>query len=61
LRRTTRSQIATAQNGMAAVKFDIDGQPRTSPYEAGCDQISDAPKTSRPLTAADVGPSWFPR
>jgi hypothetical protein len=40
---------------------DIDGQPRRVPIDAGCDEISDEPVVNRPLTAADVGPSWLPR
>jgi hypothetical protein len=27
--------------------------------DAGCDELSDAPITLRPLTAADVGPEWM--
>lgn len=38
---------------------DIDGQPRDETPDIGCDERSDAPATSRPLTAADVGPSWM--
>ena len=40
------------------VKTDMDGQPRTGKLDAGSDQMADAPITLRPLTAADVGPSW---
>lgn len=43
------------------IKSDIDGQPRTGKFDSGCDQISDAPIANRPLTAADVGPSWLDR
>ena len=40
---------------------DIDGQPRPSPSDVGCDQFSSAPATNRPLTARDVGPAWLAR
>ena len=50
-----------AEGNFAAVKTDIDGQPRATPPDAGCDQISDAPITNRPLSAADVGPAWLKR
>jgi poly(beta-D-mannuronate) lyase len=44
---------------LAAVKTDIDGQLRTDPPDAGCDQQSSLPVTNRPLTAKGVGPSWL--
>ena len=47
-----------AEGDFTAVKTDFDGQPRPERHDVGCDQISDAPVTNRPLTAADVGPSW---
>lgn len=50
-----------AEGDFAAVKTDIDGQPRTGKFDVGCDQLSDGPVTNRPLTAADVGPSWLKR
>jgi poly(beta-D-mannuronate) lyase len=37
---------------------DMDGQPRAGKLDVGCDQISAATVMVRPLTAADVGPSW---
>jgi poly(beta-D-mannuronate) lyase len=43
------------------VPADIDGQPRAEKTDAGCDQVSDAPVLSRPLTPADVGPAWLKR
>jgi poly(beta-D-mannuronate) lyase len=43
------------------VQTDIDGQPRPDGRDVGCDQISDAPTTSHPLTAKDTGPSWLER
>jgi poly(beta-D-mannuronate) lyase len=50
--------LHAAQGGFANIKFDIDGQPREGKFDIGCDQISQAPVTNRPLTAKDVGPSW---
>jgi poly(beta-D-mannuronate) lyase len=47
-----------AEGYFPQVKADIDGQPRSGKLDAGSDQISDAPIRVRPLTAADVGPSW---
>jgi poly(beta-D-mannuronate) lyase len=41
-----------------SIRDDIDGQPRAGKSDVGCDQQSDRPATHRPLTAADVGPSW---
>ncbi|MBV9468727.1 MAG: polysaccharide lyase 6 family protein [Abitibacteriaceae bacterium] len=51
----------TAEGDFGAVKWDIDGQLRRGRRDVGCDQISSAPITNRPLTAADVGPVWFNR
>jgi len=53
--------IHAAQGDVATIKSDIDGQPRPGEkgkYDIGCDQLSDAPISNRPLTAKDVGPSW---
>ena len=47
-----------AEGDVSQVKTDMDGQPRTGRLAAGSDQISDAPISLRPLTAADVGPAW---
>jgi poly(beta-D-mannuronate) lyase len=48
----------SAAGEFPAVKTDIDGQPRREHPDAGCDQYSEAPTTSRPLTALDAGPAW---
>jgi len=54
------SPVRGADEGrFADIKTDMDGQPRPGKLDAGSDQISDAPVTLRPLTAADVGPSWM--
>jgi poly(beta-D-mannuronate) lyase len=53
---------AAAEGEFPDVKTDIEGQPRPATQaDIGCDQSSDAPVTHRPLTAADVGPSWMDR
>jgi len=50
-----------AQGKFPGIKYDIDGQPRTSRIDVGCDQVSDGPITNRPLRAIDVGPAWLER
>jgi poly(beta-D-mannuronate) lyase len=62
-RPTAESPARGAAEGDAATfpKTDIDGQPRPDRPDVGCDQRSDAPVTNRPLTAADVGPTWLRR
>ncbi len=45
-----------ASAGASSVLVDIDGQARSGQWDIGADEFSDAPKTSRPLTSADVGP-----
>jgi len=52
------SAHGAVEGDFPSVKTDMDGQPRSARTDVGCDQISDAPITHRPLTAADVGPSW---
>jgi len=47
-----------AQGSFTHIKTDMDGQPRATRQDVGADQLSEAPVTSRPLNAADVGPSW---
>ena len=36
-------------------------QALTGRPDVGCDQFADGPVSNRPLTAADVGPSWMDR
>jgi poly(beta-D-mannuronate) lyase len=58
-RPTATSPIRGAAVGtVEGVVVDLDGQPRTAPFDAGCDQF-DETTTLRPLTAGDVGPDWF--
>lgn len=49
----------SAEGEFAAIKTDLDGQPRTGRFDVGCDQLSQAPVLHRPLSAVDVGPSWM--
>ncbi|WBQ01905.1 polysaccharide lyase 6 family protein [Kribbella sp. CA-293567] len=48
---------ATSMNHSSRVTDDVDGQPRTAPYDVGADEYSTATLVRRPLTAADVGPN----
>ena len=50
-----------AQNQFSEIKYDIDGQQRTGRIDVGCDQVSNAPVTNRPLRASDIGPPWLER
>lgn len=47
-----------ARGDFPFVRDDIDGQPRGAARDLGCDQRSCEPALRRPLTPADVGPSW---
>nr|WP_295864663.1 chondroitinase-B domain-containing protein [uncultured Chitinophaga sp.] len=47
--------IGAATSGYTDVKFDMDGQSRALPLDAGADQVSTAPVTARILTPAMVG------
>jgi len=42
------------------ITTDMDGQERTTPFDIGADQKSDEQVIIKPLTAEDVGPSWYP-
>jgi poly(beta-D-mannuronate) lyase len=50
-----------AEGRFASITTDMDGQPRAERPDVGADQLSEAPVTSRPLSASDVGPSWLNR
>src|SRR5262249_28978384 len=52
---------AAAEGEFPRIKTDFDGQPRKKRFDVGCDQISTARKTNRPLTPRDVGPAWWAR
>ncbi len=43
------------------IVMDMDGQPRTAPFDVGADERSDAPILYFPLTPDDVGPAWLHR
>ncbi|RPD39002.1 polysaccharide lyase 6 family protein [Chitinophaga barathri] len=48
--------IGAAKGSYAGIVADMDGQPRTSPLDAGADQVSVKPVTVKMLKPADVGP-----
>ncbi|NUR94092.1 MAG: lyase precursor [Kribbellaceae bacterium] len=48
---------AAALDHSGQVADDLDGQPRTAPYDIGADEYSTASPVRRPLNAADVGPN----
>ncbi len=50
--------LAAAQGLYPGITVDIDGQPRPSPSDAGCDQVSSAPASHALVGRAQVGPSW---
>jgi len=60
-RPSSSSPAIGAAKSLAGVGTDIDGQPRGEKCDAGCDQVSTAPVTHRPLAASDVGPMWMNR
>jgi len=61
LRPAPGSPAIDAAMGAFGVQDDLDGQPRTGPFDVGCDE-TDAPGPTRaPLTRDDVGPTrWRP-
>jgi poly(beta-D-mannuronate) lyase len=60
LRPASASPVRNAAEGdFAAINYDIDGQARSGRPDAGCDQFSAEARTNRPLTPAEVGPSWM--
>lgn len=58
-RPSTGSPTRSASAAFKGVTLDIDGQPRNGKLDAGCDQVSQSPATSRPLFPADTGPAWM--
>ncbi|TDC33416.1 polysaccharide lyase 6 family protein [Kribbella albertanoniae] len=48
---------AATTNHSTRATDDIDGHPRTAPYDTGADEYSTTTPVRRPLTAADVGPN----
>jgi poly(beta-D-mannuronate) lyase len=48
---------AASADHSGQVSDDVDGQPRTAPYDVGADEYSTASPVRRPLNAADVGPN----
>ncbi|GAA0544471.1 polysaccharide lyase 6 family protein [Chitinophaga japonensis] len=52
--------IGAATGSYPAVTVDMDGQPRTSPLDAGADEVSAAAVSARILTPDMVGPAAWP-
>ena len=44
---------------LSLVSIDMDGQARSTPADAGADEISAGAITRAPLNPVDVGPSWW--
>lgn len=51
--------LGGAAGSYPQVVLDMDGQPRPEAKDIGADQVSQAPRTRRPITANDVGPDWM--
>ena len=51
--------IGAAGGKYPSVSSDITGRPRKGKKDVGCLQIVDGPAGHKPLTRADVGPSWM--
>ena len=58
-RPSSGSPLQSVADAFPGITTDFDGQPRTGRFDAGCDEISQAPATARPLTTADAGPAWM--
>ncbi len=58
-RPASGSPVQGVADAFPGIDDDLDGQPRSGRFDAGCDEISQAPATSRPLTMADTGPVWM--
>jgi hypothetical protein len=48
-----------AEGDFANVDHDVDVQSRGATKDVGAEQVSDEKPKNKPLTAADVGPSWM--
>jgi hypothetical protein len=48
-----------AGNYSGLIATDMDGQARIGIYDVGADEVSAATIVRKPLTSADVGPSWI--
>jgi hypothetical protein len=51
------SPLQSAAEPFPGITTDLDGQPRTGRFDAGADEISQAPATARPLAPPDAGPA----
>ena len=50
---------AAIEADFAKVEKDIDGQPRSGKKDVGADELSDAKPMNKPVSPANVGPSWM--
>lgn len=57
--RAPSPAIDGAQGEFPDIDHDIDGQPRDSRKDVGCDEVRTGPVPG-PLTRRDVGPDWIP-
>ena len=51
--------IGAAEGSIPIVTEDIDGQPRGTRKDVGCDQVSDPPAKRRMARAGNTGPAWM--
>lgn len=56
----TSPLINAGSNDYSYIFSDFDGQQRDDSIDIGGDEVSQLPIVRRPLTADDVGPSWYP-
>jgi hypothetical protein len=56
---TSPAVNAAAGSFSGLLTTDMDGQPRTGAYDIGADELAAGAILHRPLTAADVGPTWL--
>lgn len=56
LQRGSPAIDAVPASAFPAIRFDLDGQPRTGRLDLGADEFSAAPAVARILTEKDVGP-----
>jgi poly(beta-D-mannuronate) lyase len=48
--------VNAAAGSYPFVATDMEGQPRTAPFDVGADEVSEAPATHRPIRKSEVGP-----
>jgi len=57
---STSPVINAGSSDYSYIFDDFDGQQRSDSIDIGGDEVSQLPVVRRPLTADDVGPSWYP-